>query len=39
MSAYLRPRLLGATILGAAAPRDGGSAVLVDEVDRLRDAV
>ena len=39
MSAYPRPRLTGATIFGAAAPHDRGSMVLVDEVDRLRDAV
>ena len=39
MSAYLRPRRPGATILGAAAPRDRGSTVPVDKVDRLRRAV
>ena len=38
MSAYLRPRVPGATIFTVAL-RDRGSPLLVDEVDRLRDAV
>ena len=39
MSAYLRPRRPSKTILGAAAPRDRGSSVLVGEVDRPREAM
>ena len=39
MSAYLRPRLLGATIFGAVALCDRGSSLLVDGLKRLRDAM